>query len=244
MITLTPRLAAVASLVLPGLPAADVGTDHGYVPAHLVQTGRIPRAIASDIKPGPLEAARQTVAAEGLNGRVELRLGPGLSVLQAGEAATVIISGMGERLVASILSEGPLDGVRRLVLQPMGTGEPVRQWLAENGWRLVAERLAAEGRHFYVIMAAEPGEMHLTEGDLLIGPCLRQNGDPLLERYIHHLLTQTRTALAGARRTQRLEGRVRAAALQRQIRFLEEVLSDVDGDRWENRGVHGGTGSP
>lgn len=230
MITLTPRLAAVAGLVLPGLPAADIGTDHGYVPAYLVQQGHIPRAIASDLQPGPLEAARRTVAAEGLEDRIDLRLGPGLSVLRPGEVATVIISGMGERLVAAILDEGSLEGVRRLVLQPMGTGEPVRAWLAENGWRLVAERLAVEGRHYYVVMAAEPGAMELSEGERLVGPCLRRQGDPLLKEYVERLLNQARTALAGAERTQRPEGRVRAGELRRQIRLLEEVLLDAEGD--------------
>ncbi|HEY8346746.1 MAG TPA: class I SAM-dependent methyltransferase [Symbiobacteriaceae bacterium] len=247
MVTLSPRLAAVADLVLPGLPVADIGTDHGYLPVYLVQAERIPRAVASDISPGPLEAARRTVAAEGLGDRIDLRLGPGLSVLQPGEAATVVIAGMGDDLVASILDEaaatGRLAGVRRLVLQPMGTGETVRQWLASHGWRLVAERLVAEGRHIYVILAAEPGEMHLTEGELLVGPCLRRDGDPLLVPYVMRLLDQSRRALAGARQARGPAGQARAALLQRRIQQLEEVLTDVEGDHRNDHRPAGGTGA-
>ena len=51
MIELSPRLAAVGRLVPPGLPLVDVGTDHAYLPAALVQMGRIPSAVA----PGPTE---------------------------------------------------------------------------------------------------------------------------------------------------------------------------------------------
>ena len=38
-VKLSARLAAVAALVEPGSRVADVGTDHGYIPIYLVQTG-------------------------------------------------------------------------------------------------------------------------------------------------------------------------------------------------------------
>lgn len=230
MITLSPRLAAVAALVLPAVPAADIGTDHGYLPAYLVQAGRIPRAIAADIMPGPLEAARATVAAEGLTDRIELRLGPGLQVLTPGEAATATICGMGGSLMVTILAEGPLAGVRRLVLQPNVAEDRVRQWLMENGWRLVTERLVADGGRIYPVMAAEPGQMTLAEGELLVGPHLRQAGGPVLQEYVKRLLAQSVRALAGAQRSHRPESRERAADLERRIRLLKEVLVNANGD--------------
>ena len=39
MIVLTPRLQAVADMVPPGCAVADIGCDHGYVSAYLVQQG-------------------------------------------------------------------------------------------------------------------------------------------------------------------------------------------------------------
>ncbi len=64
-ITLSPRLAAVAKSVPAGARLIDVGTDHAMLPVYLAQTGRIAHAFASDIRPGPLTAARALVAKTG-----------------------------------------------------------------------------------------------------------------------------------------------------------------------------------
>ena len=54
---LQPRLQALSQLVPDGARMADIGTDHGYLPIHLVQTGRISRAIAADVNQKPLQQA-------------------------------------------------------------------------------------------------------------------------------------------------------------------------------------------
>ena len=50
---LTRRLAALYNFVAPGRVVADVGTDHGYLIAELVESGRCPRGYACDINPQP-----------------------------------------------------------------------------------------------------------------------------------------------------------------------------------------------
>lgn len=216
--------------MLTGLPMADIGTDHAYLPAHLIQTGAVPHAIAGDILPGPLEAARATVRAASLDEQIQLRLGSGLRVLAPGEVATAAICGMGGPLIAEILAAGPLEGIRRLVLQPMGGEERLRAWLAANGWRLVAEQLIADAGRIYVILAAEPGVMTLTEGEELVGPYLRQAGGPLLIRYAENLIGQAKRALAGAKRSGRPEAEARATELEHRIRLLEEVIGHAGSD--------------
>ncbi len=221
--------------MLPGGPLADIGTDHGYLPAHLVQSGVIPSAIAGDILPGPLEAARATVSEAGLGDRIELRLGSGLKILTPGEVLTATICGMGGPLIGEILSAGPLEGIRRLVLQPMGGEERLREWLAENGWKLVAEQLEEDAGRVYVIMAAERGAMSLSEGDLMVGPHLREAGGPLLIKYVKLLLGQARRALEGARRSGREEARSRVAELEHRIGLFEEVIRYAESDRRSDR---------
>ncbi|HWI63012.1 MAG TPA: class I SAM-dependent methyltransferase, partial [Symbiobacteriaceae bacterium] len=201
MIILSPRLAAAAAYVVGGQPLADIGTDHAYLPAHLVEAGAVPRAIAADVLPGPLEAARTTVLEAGLSDRIELRLGNGLRVLKPGEVATATICGMGGPLIAEILAAGPLEGLRRLVLQPMGGEESLRRWLMENGWFLVDETLVEDAGRIYVVMAAEPGAMDLTWADAFLGPYLLKKRGPLLARYAAILLEQARRAREGAGRS-------------------------------------------
>lgn len=65
-VELTPRLRSVAELVPRGARFADVGTDHAYLPVWLLQQGRITGAVASDLRPGPLERARGTAEKYGL----------------------------------------------------------------------------------------------------------------------------------------------------------------------------------
>ena len=62
-IRLSPRLQMVADFVPPCAYAADIGTDHGYLPIWLLQNGVIRSAIAADIHAGPLANARQSAAA-------------------------------------------------------------------------------------------------------------------------------------------------------------------------------------
>ncbi len=228
MLTLSPRLGAVAAHVPPGRPLADIGTDHAYLPAYLVQAGIIPRAIASDVLPGPLEAARATVREAGLADRIELRLGDGLRVLQPGEVPTVTICGMGGPLIAEILEGGPLGGIERLVLQPMAGEERLRAWLAANGWRLVDEELVRDGGRLYVILVAEPGRMELEEADALVGPLLRKKRGALWREYIAEMLQQAGRALRGARRSDRPQARERARLLEERIRLLKEVMGGDD----------------
>ena len=59
-IALQPRLRLLAEMTPPGGRLADIGTDHGYLPVWLLQEGRIPSAIASDVGAEPLEHARRT----------------------------------------------------------------------------------------------------------------------------------------------------------------------------------------
>ena len=83
---LSPRLRSVAELVPQGAGFADVGTDHAYLPVWLLLEGRIRRAIAADLRPGPLSRARATAQRYGCTRGIEFRLCDGLSGLSAGEA--------------------------------------------------------------------------------------------------------------------------------------------------------------
>ena len=165
------RLATVARWVLPGKPVADIGTDHAYLPCWLVLEGYCPSAIASDIAQGPYDQARRVVSDYGLTDRISLRRGSGLSVLERGEAATVVLAGMGGQLICELLAAeaGKAASAERIVLQPQRKLDLVRGWLADNGWRIIADDLALEGKMWYNIIVSEHGTMTLDEAELLYG---------------------------------------------------------------------------
>lgn len=156
---LSPRLEAVARLVPPGKVAADIGTDHAYLPLYLVRENISPRVIAGEKNQGPLEKARKLVELYDLGERVLLRPGDGLEVIRPWDGIkVVIIAGMGGETISNILHKGrdKLKGLDLLILQPMTRLTFLRKWLLERGFIISQEKLAREGDRFYVIMEIIP----------------------------------------------------------------------------------------
>ncbi len=185
--TLSPRLQAVADLVIPGKPAADIGCDHAQLAAWWVVSGTVPRAVASDVRPGPLSQARKNLATAGLSG-VDVRQGSGLSTLRPGEATTIAVAGMGGHLMLELLDEHPqvVSASSRVILQPNTGWEHVRAWLASRHAVLDAESLTNDGDHMYLTLAFDPNVRGAswTEADLVLGPRLRREWPPALEAWI------------------------------------------------------------
>lgn len=160
---LDKRLRCVADMVRPSSRLADIGTDHAYLPAELVASGRCPHAIACDIRPGPADAARRTVQEAGLADRIEVRLGDGLAPLHWTEADDIVIAGMGGETIAAILRNGlprwlpegrEALGRMAFLLQPMSRPEELRRMLLTGGFSLFEEKTVEEGGHLYTVMRA------------------------------------------------------------------------------------------
>ena len=138
---LSPRLRMVGELVPAGARLADVGTDHAYLPAALLLEGKIPWAVAADLRRGPLDRARATAREYGLTGNVAFRLCDGLSGICPGEVDAVAIAGMGGETIAAILSAALWVRERGvpLILQPMSSFPDLRGWLQANGFSIEEE---------------------------------------------------------------------------------------------------------
>ncbi|SIS66540.1 tRNA (adenine(22)-N(1))-methyltransferase [Alicyclobacillus vulcanalis] len=154
---LGPRLYAVAQLALPCQTLADIGTDHAYLPLFALERGMAHRAIATDMREGPLSRAREHLSAHGVLDRVSLRLGNGLEPLAAGEAEVIVSAGLGGRAQAEMVerSESIARSARRLVFQPMGGGHVLRRTLYRLGFHLVHEVAVCEADKPYEVVAAE-----------------------------------------------------------------------------------------
>lgn len=149
---------------------ADIGCDHAYVSIEAVKRKLVKKAIACDISPGPLEAAKKNIGESGMN--IELRLGDGLEPIGENEADVVVVAGMGGMRILGILSEG-FHKIHNslLIMQPQHDLEKLRRGLFIIGFEICCEKLAKEDERFYEIMAAKkvPSPAPLSETECFLG---------------------------------------------------------------------------
>ena len=163
--------------------AADIGTDHGYLPIYAIKNGLSKHMIAMDVKEGPLQKAKRNIEQEGLSQNISLRLSDGFRKLKPGEADCAVISGMGGDLMARILEEGKdvAESLDRLILSPQSELFKVRGWLSDHSFDFLDEEMLIEDGKEYVIMIVKKGSgTELSRAELLFGPCLLRKGHPLV----------------------------------------------------------------
>lgn len=184
---LSARLACVASLVPAGARVADIGSDHAYLPAALVLDGKIDFAIAGEVVKGPYENAVREIKDHQLEGRVIPRLADGLAAIEpADKVDTITIAGMGGSLIASILEKdkNKLTGIKRLVLQPNVGESQLREWLMNNYYQIMNEKIIEEDNHIYEIIVSEPSVVpfRYSKYELDFGPFLLENKGPVFRK--------------------------------------------------------------
>lgn len=184
---LSARLACVASLVPAGARVADIGSDHAYLPAALVLDGKIDFAIAGEVVKGPYENAVREIKDHQLEGQVIPRLADGLAAIEpADKVDTITIAGMGGSLIASILEKdkNKLTGIKRLVLQPNVGESQLREWLMNNYYQIMNEKIIEEDNHIYEIIVAEPSVVpfRYSKYELDFGPFLLENKGPVFRK--------------------------------------------------------------
>ncbi|KNY25467.1 tRNA (adenine(22)-N(1))-methyltransferase [Pseudobacteroides cellulosolvens] len=182
------RLKLIASKVVKSDTVCDIGTDHAYIPIYLVNNNICKRAIACDVKKGPIVFAKKHIGCSGLSNYIETRLGDGLDPLGENEANVVIIAGMGGYLISRIISDGlyKVTNCENIVLQPMNEIECLRKWLYETGFDIVDEELTSEGEKIYnVIVAKWTGKPSVKDAVYHhFGEKLFERNDPLLKAHI------------------------------------------------------------
>ena len=162
MIKLSKRLAAAAELVRPCESFADIGCDHGYLPAYLVQNNIVKKAYACDINEGPLSKCREVAEQEGVAGKITCILAPGLRLADGLDGAAdlapedIFILGMGGELIADIIAKCPFAKSKdvHFVLNPMTRQHVLRRRLCESGFEIGRDIIVAEGRHYYNVFEA------------------------------------------------------------------------------------------
>ncbi|MBQ0038146.1 MAG: SAM-dependent methyltransferase [Clostridiales bacterium] len=220
LLQLQPRLQLLADLIPVGSHLADIGTDHGYLPVWLRQHGKITTAIASDVGEEPLQHARRTAEEYQVDG-IDFRLCDGLNGIEAQEADTVVIAGMGGETIIHILSDvsWTKDGCL-LLLQPMTKPELLRVWLTENGYRINCEHLVRDKDYLYPIFKVYGGQQQLTLAEEYGGVGL--DCDPLYETYLEQRIGRLTHAIDGLKRGNREQNRAKIGRLEEICNALKE----------------------
>ena len=223
------RLERVAAHMPAGARLADIGSDHGYLPVALMRRGAIAAAVAGEVAQTPFHAAVRTVRDNGLEQQITVRQANGLAAIEAADEITAIsICGMGGETIRDILESGKarLSGRERLILQPNGGEQPLRQWLMENNYRIQCEELLRENGFYYEIIVAErAGPVLYTAEELYFGPLQMQARSPVFLGKWQRMLLEKQKVLASFARARQAVPEDKVQEIDQQARWITRLLA-------------------
>jgi tRNA (adenine22-N1)-methyltransferase len=224
---LSKRLQAVADLVSSGLTVADVGTDHGYIPIYLIESGKCGHAFAMDVNQGPLLRAKEHIVEHGLEEQIETRLSDGVKHLNVGECDAVVIAGMGGALTIKILEEGKqiFKNLTEFVLQPQSELHKVRTYLLEQGYCIVEEDMVQEDGKFYPMMKVINGASDAYHAiELRYGKWLLSKKHPVLKTFLNKEKQTKHLILQNLQKEGGLHIEVRRKEIEEELEGIEYAL--------------------
>lgn len=194
---LDERLSLAASLYPVCEVAADIGTDHGFLPCHLLENGVCQRMILADVSAKAIRRAEAQVARRNLQDRAAIVCADGLDAVTE-PCGCISIMGMGGETLASILLKGQdrLQGAT-LVLSAHTELPLARQAIRDIGYHITREVLCRAAGRFYVFWRAEPGPQPMDDDELRYGRLLYQEHTPLLQEYVLWRLNVAKAKLNG-----------------------------------------------
>lgn len=226
---LSPRLLAITEMIIKGEVTADIGADHGALCRRLVENNMVPRVIASEMGDGPYQRLQACLKDSPCRGRIEVRQGDGLTVLEPGEAVNVVVAGLGGEVMAEILARDwqKAETFQRFVFQPMTRPGALRKELCQRGWPIVEERLIEENSHLYLALSTCPGSTpyKLSPLEIDVGPLLLRGEDVNRLRYLQAYLRKYQVASQGIVKAKDIKELAVLGAYKNKIRELEDILS-------------------
>lgn len=200
---LSSRLLACSKFVRPGTRVADIGCDHGYLGIWLLLQGIADSVIAADVNQGPLDSALRNAHKYGVSQQIVFYLSDGARNIPR-DFDTMVCAGMGADTMISILEAAPWlkSSQYRLILQCQSRRPELRKYLYSQGFTILTETLAQDGKFIYPIMEViyRPGET-LSEGGYHISPALLKSGTPLLPAFYSRVVEGMKTTVEGLSRT-------------------------------------------
>jgi tRNA (adenine22-N1)-methyltransferase len=226
------RLRVISRMLAGGEVVADIGTDHAYLPICLVREGKFARAVAADVREGPLRAAEEHIRAAGLSERIRTVLSDGLSALDPADIRTVVIAGMGGRLIARLVQEayaaGKFAELSEILVQPQSEVHLARKALHAAGLRIIGEKMAEDRGKRYLMIRAVPGEERYAEEEYRYGRLLAARKDPVFYKELTYRIRQLKhvAEALGEPAEEAASREKRREEISTELAFAERMLSE------------------
>ena len=200
-VPISKRLLTAANMVDNGAKVADIGCDHGYLGIYLLLTGQASFVYASDLRTGPLGAAKRNAEKFGVTQKMEFVCADGFAGIDPDKVDTLICCGMGGDLIRKMIEKSPwvCDSRYTLILQPQAGQAEFRKWLAGEGFSILEEQPVFDDRFIYAAMkirytgdckTLSPGESYVTKQMLTCG-------SEDLPKYLERVLDSLEKSITG-----------------------------------------------
>lgn len=216
---LSPRLTYIASFVTFDMIIADIGSDHGFLPYYLLDNKIVSKAYACDNKLGPYKNLLKTFDNK-FNNQIEIKCSDGLNDLP-NYVNTIIMTGMGGDLIIKLLSRNPnkLNNIKYLVLSPQSNIPIVRNFLINNGFKIVDEGLVKDDKIYHVIKC-QKGSQNLNQNEIYFGPILLKRKNALFIKYYSDRLNEIESLLNKQLSNERF------IELKHEFNLIKDVLNE------------------
>lgn len=198
-IPLSKRLQRCADYIGCANRVADIGCDHGYLGISLLKNGQVKSVIAADIRPMPLQAAKENAKRFGFDAQMEFFLSDGASAIPR-DFDVMVCAGMGADTMISIIENAPWlkSTSYRLVLQCQSKTAMLRKYLNENGFSIVRESAIKDDRFLYSVMEVVfKQEVPFTPGQCHFSPALAKELTEENIAYYRQVVTRLEREVAG-----------------------------------------------
>ena len=217
LLNIGARLEAIVDLCPNARVIADIGCDHGYVTAELIIQEKADMVVATEKSQECLNKAVLLANSLNISPFVSFILGDGFEALtKHDKVKCAIIAGMGGQEIIKILMNRPKH-LYNFVLQPMKDAPMLRNYLVENGFKIVVDKLVKEDDKFYDVILVTKGNCELADLEIYFGKTNFTENYEIFYEY----LTQRQKKLMDLKAN---VGELRAK-LEQELRFIEQAIS-------------------
>ena len=219
--TISKRLRAISDFISDNSFILDVGCDHALLDVYCALNKKNVKAIASDIKEGPLAVAKENVKKYDVSSKVTVLLGDGLSTYQTG-VDTVVISGLGSSTIVSILNKGSkvLPNIDKLIISSNNDYCFLRKSICDLGFCISDEIMVYDNDKFYPVILFKKGYKVYDYYELKYGPVLLNKMDKDFIGYLNN----EKSKLFDIYRMLRLKHMRKRLKVKKDIKFIEKKL--------------------